>query len=474
MAYASLLQERRRVLHARVVDAIETLYPDRLAEHVERLGHHAFRGEVWGKALQYLRQAGAKAFDRSANREAVVWFEQALDALKQLPESRDIIERAIDLRFDLRNSLQALGEFGRLLDYLRQAETLADALGDQRRLGWVFGYLTNFFTVMGDYDHAVESGQRALAIAETSRELGVQVVANHYLSLLYMCLGDYQRVMQFSRRNMESLDGDLIRERFGLGGPPAVFCQAFLAWSLAEIGQFADGIAHGENGIAIAEAVGNPYSQVFADFGVGYLYLRKGDLDKATRPLEHGVMLCQVTDIRILFPLVASILGSAYAQSGRLSEALPLLDRAVEAWISMKIMGLRSFFVGLRSEGYLLAGRPDDALELAERALGLSRAQKERGFEAWTVRLLGEIASHRDPPEVENAEDSYRQAMALADELGMRPLVAHCHLGLGTLYGRAGKREQAQAHLTTATTMYREMGMRFWLEQTEAVAKKLA
>ena len=133
----------------------------------------------------------------------------------------------------------------------------------------------------------------------------------------------------------------------------------------------------------------------------------------------------------------------------------------------MKVMAFRSLWVGLLSEAYLLAGRMDEAVELAGRALDLSREQKERGCEAWTLRLLGEIALHRDPPEVGKAEDSYRQAIALAEDLGMRPLLAHCHLGLGKLYRWAGNRQQAEDHLITATTMYRDMDMRFWLVQAE-------
>jgi tetratricopeptide (TPR) repeat protein len=91
-----------------------------------------------------------------------------------------------------------------------------------------------------------------------------------------------------------------------------------------------------------------------------------------------------------------------------------------------------------------------------------------RGNQAWALRLLGEVAAHRDPRRVEDAQDRYDEALALANELGMRPLVAHCHLALGKLYRRLGKREKAQEHLTTATTMYREMDMRFWLEKADA------
>ena len=119
-------------------------------------------------------------------------------------------------------------------------------------------------------------------------------------------------------------------------------------------------------------------------------------------------------------------------------------------------------------EAHLLAGRPDDALAVARRALDLAHRQKERGNEAWVLRLLGEIAAQADPPDLESAEAHYRQALARADELGMRPLVAHCHLGLGKLYRRTGDRAKAGEHLATATTMYREMDMGFWLEQAEA------
>ena len=129
--------------------------------------------------------------------------------------------------------------------------------------------------------------------------------------------------------------------------------------------------------------------------------------------------------------------------------------------------GAYGLLVAHLSEGYLLAKRTDDAIRLATQALDFARDHKRRGNEAWDLRALGEIASHRDPVDAEKAEASYRQAVALAEELGMRPLAAHCHLGLGRLYGRTGKRQEAQPHLTTAATMYREMDMRSWLEKAE-------
>jgi tetratricopeptide (TPR) repeat protein len=132
-------------------------------------------------------------------------------------------------------------------------------------------------------------------------------------------------------------------------------------------------------------------------------------------------------------------------------------------------MWLRCQRLHYLAEGYLLAGRPDEAKRTADQALELAREREERGFEAWALRLQAEIAATATSIG-EVAETRYREAMALATELEMRPLVAHCHLGLGKLYRRTGDRAKADDHLNTAMTMYREMGMTFWLEQAEAAS----
>ena len=178
VAYAGLLGERRRDLHAAVAAAIERLHADRLVEHVERLAHHARQGEVWDKAVRYLRQAGAKAFLRSANREAATCFEQALDALRRLPETPDAIAESLDLRFDLRNALLPLGEQKRTGALLDEAEALAEAVGDERRLGRALNYKVTQFTQAGDYAAALQAGLRALAIGESQADIAIQVVAH--------------------------------------------------------------------------------------------------------------------------------------------------------------------------------------------------------------------------------------------------------------------------------------------------------
>jgi tetratricopeptide (TPR) repeat protein len=119
-------------------------------------------------------------------------------------------------------------------------------------------------------------------------------------------------------------------------------------------------------------------------------------------------------------------------------------------------------------EAQLLAGRLEEAQALAERTLALACTYQERGHQAYALRLLGDIAARREPPERDQAEAHYRQALALANELGMRPLQAHCHRSLGTLYATTGQREQARAELGTAMSLYHAMDMTFWLPQAEA------
>jgi sugar phosphate isomerase/epimerase len=151
-----------------------------------------------------------------------------------------------------------------------------------------------------------------------------------------------------------------------------------------------------------------------------------------------------------------------------MAEAFTFLESAVESDASMGVMVGHSLSMAWLSEGYLRASQMHEASALAEQAFELARTYQERGNETYALHLLGEIAAEHDPPEAEGAERHYREALALADELGMRPLVAHCHHGLGQLYAKLCQREQARAELTTATGLYRAMEMTFWLPQAEA------
>jgi tetratricopeptide (TPR) repeat protein len=426
VAYGGLLQDRRRVLHGRIVETLEKIAGDRVVEEMERLAHHALRGEVWDKALVYCRQAGEKVMARSAYHEAVTLFEQALIAMKHLPENRAMIEQAIDLRLDLRNALTLFNEHEKIAELLRDAETLAEALRDQRRLGLVLCQQSQLSRALGDHHRAIAAGQRALAAAEVCNDVALHIGTKFHLSLAYLVLGEYPRALDLLRSTVAALQGDLMRERLGLTNVVSVQARAALTGCLAELGTFTEGLATGEEGIRIAEAVDHPSSLIIAFQWVGLLYLRKGDLDNAITVHERVLELCRVWNIPARLPLITAQLGYAYALSGRVAEGISLLEQgAFKGRLSH-----RSSHLAWLSEAYLMAGRMDDAIKLAEQALEVACAHQERGHRAHILRLLGDIAARRELPASAQARDYYRQALALAEELGMRPLQAHCHRGL--------------------------------------------
>jgi class 3 adenylate cyclase/tetratricopeptide (TPR) repeat protein len=260
VTYSSVLQERRRVLHARIVEAIEAFTGDRRAEQAERLAHHALRGEVWDKVLAYSRQAGEKALARSAHREAVGYFEQALSALPHLSEQHDTREQAVDLRLALRTALIPSGDLGRMLACLHEAEALAAALDDPRRLGQVSRFLSFHYHCIGTHDQAIAAAQRALALATAGGDVVLQALANADLGRAYRAQGDYRRAIDCFAQTVASLDVARRRERFGEAFLPVVLSRAYLAWCHAELGRFAEGRAFGEEGVQIAEAADHPFS----------------------------------------------------------------------------------------------------------------------------------------------------------------------------------------------------------------------
>jgi tetratricopeptide (TPR) repeat protein len=470
-----LLYERRRALHTRTVAGLETQYPERLVEQVEHLAHHALRGEVWDKALAYCRQAGEKAMARSAHREAAGYFEQALAALEYLPDSRTATEQAIDLRLGLRAALSILGDApGLMLDHLHRAEPLAQALGDQLRLGRIYAEMVGTYWVAGDADRAIAYGQRALALAAALGHGGLQAWAHLSLGQVYYDIGDYPRAVASLQRNVTTSQGEPHYERFGAIGSVSATSRAWLSYCHAECGAFTEGLAMAQAGLRIAETVQDPFSQIEACYGVSVVYRRQGDMLRAIPMLERAVGLCQEWHILLFLPRYTAALGLTYALAGRVAAGLALVEQGMEQAVTRGRPRGLTLVVTWLSEAYLLAGRLEEARQRAAQAVDLARQHQQRGIQAWALWLLGESMARQVSPEVESATGHYRQALALAEELGMRPLQAHCHLGLGVLYQRVGKRERARADLSTAIELLRAMDMTFCLPRAEAALAKVA
>jgi tetratricopeptide (TPR) repeat protein len=329
-------------------------------------------------------------------------------------------------------------------------------------------FLSGHFYQRGAPDQAIAAGERALALATAGGEVVLHALAKQFLGNAYEAQGDYRRAIDCHRQAMAALDGGR-HERFRQTMLPAVLSFVSLTACHAMLGMFAEGRALGEEGLRIAEAVNHPASLMFAYRGMGVLSLLQGDLPRALPLLERAVGICQEADLLSWFPRTAVMLGGAYTLAGRATDAVQLLTQAMEQNLAMESVQFEIHCRFRLGEARLRAGRLEEAQALAERVLALTCTHQKRGIEAYALWLLGEIAAQHAPSERTQAEGHYRQALALAEELGLRPLAAHCYLGLGTLYSQMERLEEARAALCTAIDMYRSMEMTFWLPQAETM-----
>ena len=468
VAYNSLLGDRRRDLHSRILNCMEEIYSDHLDQEIDRLAHHAFQGQVWPKAMTYLRKAGLKAEMRSAYREAVQCFENALTTLEHLPQNRELLEQALDLRFDLRTSLFPLGNLDGVLEHLQESERLSEQLGDPLRRAWVSVYMCHYLWVTGQSVKACELGHRAHSVAEPLGDFALNVTVNYYLGLACLSVGDYTGAIKYLRRNVESLQEQQSFERFGVAGFPAAMSRTYLAWALAERGEFSEAVDIGRQGVQLAEELGHAWSLVTASWGFASVFITRGEPERAVELLDRALSLAQEWYLAALIPAVMGSLGYAKIMSGQITDGLSMLQEATKSAEESGRLALHSLLLVYLGDALVAAKRIEDARSIAERVLALCRERGERGVEAMAHQLMGEVFSHLDSSQLDPSETHYRNALKLADELGMQPLKARCNFGIAEVHRLGGDLSKAKEKLTIAIDLFRDLEMHSWHRRSEA------
>jgi len=468
VTYNGLLQERRRTLHAKVLEALERVYADRLSEQVEALARHALRAEAWEKAVDYLRQAGAAAMARGALADVLQRYEQALEVTTRLAKSADNLRRAVDARLDLSGALAPLGQIERAIKLLEEAEPVAKELDDKRRRGQIAMRMGGLLWFDGRYREGLEQAERALAAATSLNDPELRFYSMTNLSVNHGLLGNFHAAIEHLVPLTDGPDVELVKRT------PSAFAASLYVlacgfrglWHQTR-GEFREAVTYSDRAMQFAETLGVPRSRAFANVCRAAVSRSRGENAEALPLLEQALELFEKEGMRFWVSVSSIHLGRTLAQLKRAEEGLAHSLRGIALQNEMGTKVNLSSYRANHAATLLLAGRTAEARAEAGRALELATAAEARGEEVAALGILGRIAGATEPPDADAAASYYTRGMALAEELGMRPSIALFHLGLGRLYRRTGDEAKARVHLSAAAEMFREMDMPYYLKQAE-------
>jgi class 3 adenylate cyclase/tetratricopeptide (TPR) repeat protein len=457
VAYASMLRDRRMMLHARAVRSLETLATGRLDDHVERLADHAERSALWDKALEYLHRSGAKAYSLYANEDAASFFDRALIVLKRLPGTPHNLSQAADIRLELRNALLPLGETNRILQCLDELDPILEKLGDKLRSARYAAFRCNHHFLLGEQHRAIEFGETAVRLARECGDQDMLGEALYRLAQSYYALGEYGQAIVLLEQSLEFTPDQLRRDRHDLSIIPSVMNRTWLAIALVECGHFAAGMNYARRALEVAEGVKHPLSEVLGWLSVGHVLLRKGETEGAVSALERGLELCDRWSFRVWRPRLASGLGIAYARSGRPERGLELALAAVRDAEQMQLVADKSRLLVRLGLTTLLARKIDSALTIGKQAVEIAVAQKAKGDEAWARFLIGQVCLTSD--DLDEAERQLDIALSLANACKAYPLVGFCKTALSGVYVQRGDLRRGKELHDAAAEIYQELSM---------------
>jgi class 3 adenylate cyclase/tetratricopeptide (TPR) repeat protein len=468
VAYQGLVRERRCALHGRVLQALEQQWAGREQEKIELLAHHAERGELWDRAARYLYQAGERAYAQARYQAGASFYQAAVEALDQLGDAADLTLK-LDACLELWSARSVTAQYGGVRELSEKAEALARALDDGPRLAQVRLRQAQAVSldgvIPGTIESALEKAREAFERADPD-DLRTRSYARFVMGNACRDLGRVtEAVWEFTAglSLFEPVKG--YGEEPGFVFPIYVSLSAWRAEAYAALGDFPQAILSAQEALRVANDIQHPTSLAVANRHLGYVHSLRGEMATAVSFLERALAIGREHDLFLATIWASSHLAYVLVLLGKRERGLECLAQAIKR--SSGITTPRWHHYGtVTASTYLAAGSYGEAR--AEIQVGLAAATERNawGRRATWRRLEAEVLTPADPV---GARERFEEALALATELGIRPEAAHCHLGLGKLYRRTGKREQAQEHLTTSSSMYCEMGMTYWLKQVDAV-----
>jgi class 3 adenylate cyclase/tetratricopeptide (TPR) repeat protein len=459
VAYGTLISAKRQMLHARVLRAMESQYRENTLDVVEMLAHHASNAALWDEAVTYLCQAGDKAVEFSAYQAGSAFFGSALQALAHLPQDRERIQKGIDIRLKLRPVFGATAEYDRLEYCVAEAESLAKSIDDRPRLAAINDAWSFVHNWRGQLEAAIERGLNARNIAREIGDGALELGASFRLGQAYMWRGDFQQSVALLEDNLAWIDGPLRHQRIGTTGTGSVLWLGMLGASRGRLGNFPAAIDAAQKACLIADEVKRPYDIALAYWWAGFIQSHKGDVPAALQYLEYGFEVCRSSQVNFLVPVLSTTLGYTYALSGRTAEGIALLTKALGFSRASKFTYGEAWSSAYLGFAKLLDNDYEGMLDHARGVLELARKHKYRAIEVDALHLLGDVYRRGPAPDQDEAERHYLQAREMCLELGLRPELARCEIGLGQTLVQSGRQAEAERLFDSASQLCRSMGL---------------
>jgi class 3 adenylate cyclase/tetratricopeptide (TPR) repeat protein len=462
VAYEGWLSHRRKAMHRQIGETIERLYPHRLFDHLEKLARHFTRAEAWERAVHYHRAAGRKAVTLCANPEAIRRFERALEMLARLPQGPDRNSQGIDIKLELCSPNLQVGRLDEVFRLCHEAEPAAKMLGDQRRLADVYSHLSNYHYMKGEPETATEFGRLCLTLSDSSDDHPSPHSPRQYLGTCYHVLGRYDDAASVLGEHIEGIERGAAYKRFGQTNLSYVSSCGWLAFSLAELGDFGRAHEVAARGTRAAAMTGHAYVEAIASTFSGLVWQAQGEIDRAVPILRQSLQTCVEHQVVVWRPIAGALLGHAYVLQGRVPYGLDLLGEAAALTERLQVLAYRSLWTARMAEALLVAGQLAKAVETARHAKELSVQHKERGNHARALVVLGTACLALGPASTEEARAYLQQGLDEAEQLRMHPLLARAYdvmSRLATEQGEAAAAWQLREH---ADAMTRELGLARW------------
>ena len=473
VAYGSVLQERRRVLHAQIVEAIERLYPDRLAEQFELLAHHALRGELWQKAVTYLREAGAKAAARSAFTEGVAYFQQALEALSHMPESRKRLEQGIDIRVNLGPALIAMKGFAapEVVQTYTQAREMCERLGDTPQLFPVLWGLSRFHNFRGGLHVARELGGQLLTLAKRAQDPPLLLEAHHTLWATLFSLGEFTLAQDHYQQGMAIYDPQQHAQHASLygGHDPGVCGLRHASQMLWLLGYPDQALQRSNDALALAQKLSQPSSLCFALYFSAWVQQHRGERHAVQEHVEQTIALATEQGFTRWLAQGSILQGWLLVEEGKGREGIPQMRTGGAVQVREG-----SHYAALLAEAHRKERQIKEGLKVVIQQLERTDIIGEGYYEAELYRLKGELLLAQSTADEQQAEACFQDALRIARGQSAKSLELRAAMSLCRLWQRQSKTAEARQLLGEIYGWFTEGFDTADLKQAKALLEELA